>query len=330
MSPILIRPVREQLEHDRVVRILETRWKKRFDVAANVGEDRLATLKVGQSTYYPDLVFTASQPPRRLQGVAEVETGESVNNLEAMAQWAHFAKVRAPFYLYVPEGAIDIAKRLCVDHQIQVSELWTYGALGEQMRFTLVQRADGKDVPAEPEILDREPDHSRHVASQPPPTPELPPSAVEPAPEPAAAKPAKAAKKATKAAPPPPVAVEAPPVKVPAKSAPKAPPVAAKPAPAPVAPGKAASRPVRAAKPAPAAVAKKPAKTVPVRQAKRAAVPKRPAKPVAAAKRRPTARPTSKANGKRPASAARASAARASSSRAVKAKPKGSRGQKRR
>ena len=74
----------------------------------------------------------------RLQAVIEVETGESVNHLEALAQWAHFARLRAAFHLYVPSGMVDVARRLCEDNQIHVSEIWSYHAIGDEVRFTLV------------------------------------------------------------------------------------------------------------------------------------------------------------------------------------------------
>ena len=39
MSPILVRPVREQLEHDRVIRLLQVRLKRKDEVVANIGDD---------------------------------------------------------------------------------------------------------------------------------------------------------------------------------------------------------------------------------------------------------------------------------------------------
>src|SRR5262249_13685470 len=78
---------------------------------------------------------------RRLQGVIEVETGESVNHLEALAQWTHLAKLRAEFHLYVPAGMVEVARRLCEDNQILVNEIWSYHSVGDQVRFTLVHRS---------------------------------------------------------------------------------------------------------------------------------------------------------------------------------------------
>jgi hypothetical protein len=83
---------------------------------------------------------------RRLEAVIEVETGESVNHLEALAEWAHFSKLRAPFHLYVPSGMVDVARRLSEDNQIVVHEIWSYHAVGEDVRFALVHRT--REVPA--------------------------------------------------------------------------------------------------------------------------------------------------------------------------------------
>ena len=128
MSPIFVRPVREQLEHDRLIRFLQAKYKRKFEVAANLGDEQLAPVRIGQATFFPDLVLTAG---KKLAGLAEVESGESVNNLEAMAQWVQFARVRAPFHLYVPVSAFEVARRLCEANHVKVSEIWTYRALSD-------------------------------------------------------------------------------------------------------------------------------------------------------------------------------------------------------
>ena len=140
MSPILVRPVREQLEHDRVIRLLQAKLKRKHDVAINVADEQSAGVKVGPNQMFPDLVLSSQDKGHRLEGVIEVETGESVNHLEAMAQWAHFGRVRAPFHLYVPAAAVDIARRLCTENAVTVSELWSYHSLGDQTRFTLIAK----------------------------------------------------------------------------------------------------------------------------------------------------------------------------------------------
>jgi hypothetical protein len=97
---------------------------------------------------FPDLILTSSDKAHRFEGLIEVETGESVNHLEAMAQWAHFGRAKAPFHLYVPASAIDIARRLCLENNVSVSEIWSYHSLGDQTRFTLVTKTAQKPSPA--------------------------------------------------------------------------------------------------------------------------------------------------------------------------------------
>jgi hypothetical protein len=63
-----------------------------------------------------------------------------------MSQWAAFSRLRTPFHLYVPSSMIDVARRLLQDMQIAVSEIWAYHVIGDQLRFTLVQKS------AQPEL----------------------------------------------------------------------------------------------------------------------------------------------------------------------------------
>ena len=144
MSPILVRPVREQLEHDRIIRLLHVKLKRRGDIVANIGEDQSVPVKIGPMVIFPDLVLTSADRGRKLMGTVEVETSESVNHLEARAQWAHLGRARAPFHLYVPVGSVEIARRLASENGVNVSEIWSYHTIGDQTRFTLVHRAQSE------------------------------------------------------------------------------------------------------------------------------------------------------------------------------------------
>lgn len=146
MSPILVRPVREQLEHDRVIRLLQSKCRRKFDVGMNPGTEQNMSVANGAAPLYPDLILQSLERGHRLQAVVEVETGESVNHLEALAQWAHFAKLRSAFHLYVPSHMVEVARRLCEDNNIQVHEFWSYHFFGDEVRFTLVHRS--KDLPS--------------------------------------------------------------------------------------------------------------------------------------------------------------------------------------
>jgi hypothetical protein len=261
LSPILVRPVREQLEHDRVIRLLQAKYKRKFDVAINPGNEQTAPVGSGPSPWYPDLVL--QERGRKLVGVVEVETAESVNNLEAMSQWVAFGKLRAQFHLYVPASAIDSTRRLCVDLGIPVAEIWAYHSIGDQLRFTLVQKTG-------PGLPKGSPEPRSSVAK-----PVVNGSSGRPAekavaPKPAAPKPAApkpAPKKATAAAP---LSKQATPAK-PAPPAKKA--VAKKPAPPPAKVKVAAVK--KSAKPA---AAPKAAAAKPANGAKKAVPPAKPAR----------------------------------------------------
>jgi hypothetical protein len=195
VSPILTRPVREQLEHDRVIRQLQARYKRKSEVVINPGNEQNQSITVENLVLFPDLLLFA-EGGKRLLGTVEVETGESVNPIEARAEWARYSKLRVPLHLYVPPACVDAVKRICTEYQIVVAELWTYTTSFDQVRFTMVHR-----------------DAEAPVVKMPAPRPAPKPSASK-------AKPAPAAKPAPKAK-----------AKAAAKPKPKAKPAAKKAAP---------------------------------------------------------------------------------------------------
>jgi hypothetical protein len=97
---------------------------------------------------YPDVVLASQQRGRKIEAVIEVETVESVNNLEALAQWVPFGRLRSAFHLYVPAAMADVAKRLCADFSVPVSEIHSYHWIGDEMRFLSVFKAPSpKEAP---------------------------------------------------------------------------------------------------------------------------------------------------------------------------------------
>lgn len=140
MSPILTRPVREQLEHDRVIRQLQAKYKRKTDVIINPGNEQNQSVTVGELVVFPDVLVFA-EGTKRLLITVEVETGESVNPIEARAEWGVYSKLKVPLHLYVPTAAVEAARRISDEYQIVVSELWTYTTSFDQVRFTLVSRS---------------------------------------------------------------------------------------------------------------------------------------------------------------------------------------------
>ena len=82
MSPILVRPVREQLEHDRLVRLLQIKLRRRFDAVTNPGGQQNAPVRAATGLLFPDLLLFSQDRGRRLQAAQKSEpsggvTGES-------------------------------------------------------------------------------------------------------------------------------------------------------------------------------------------------------------------------------------------------------------
>jgi hypothetical protein len=286
LVPILVRPVREQLEHDRIIRLLEAKWRRKFKVDANPGDERNVGVKVPAGTLFPDLILT-EEGGRKPKALVEVETNESVNHLEAMAQWANLAKSRTSLILFVPVGAVEAAKRLAGESSIKLAEVWTYLVLGDQVRFTSVFREDG----AEPADLIEKVEVFTTERSAPAPRP-VPVEPAEPV-APPVTEPERPRKLAVKAGSRP-AAIDAVAPKAGAKVALKAGAKVAAPEPPPAAPvkgaapAKAAAQKPDAVKPAaPAVVAKPVAPTKPAAAVKPIAV----AKPVVATKPVAVAKP---------------------------------------
>ena len=145
MSPILTRPVREQLEHDRVIRELQAHYKRKSDVVINPGNEQNQSVTVDNLVVFPDLLVFA-EGGRRLLATVEVETGESVNAIEARAEWGVYSKLKVPLHLYVPPNCVDAARRICDEYQILVAELYTYSTTFDQIRFTLVYKSPDAPV----------------------------------------------------------------------------------------------------------------------------------------------------------------------------------------
>jgi hypothetical protein len=200
VSPILTRPVREQLEHDRVIRQLQGKYKRKTEVVINPGNEQNQSVTVGELVVFPDVLVFA-EGGRKLLMTVEVETGESVNAIEARAEWGVYSKLKVPLHLYVPPAYVDAVRRICAEYQILVSEIWTYTTSFDQVRFTIVHRDANAPVVKIPEKV-----------AKPAPKPSAP--AAKPAaksaakkPAPAKAKPKAKAKPAAKKAKPAPKAM---------------------------------------------------------------------------------------------------------------------------
>src|SRR3954453_8197391 len=121
--------------------MLHAKLRRKYEAGMNPGAEQNMPVGVGPGALFPDLVLLSPDRGHRLQAIVEIETGESVNHLEALAQWAHYGRVRAAFHLSGPAGMVDVARRLTEDNQIHVAEIWSYHIVGDEPRFTLVHRS---------------------------------------------------------------------------------------------------------------------------------------------------------------------------------------------
>src|SRR3979490_827203 len=75
LSPILVRPVREQLEHDRIIRLLHGKFRRKFEAGMNPGAEQNMPVGVGPTALFPDIVLLSQDRGRKLQIIVEIETG---------------------------------------------------------------------------------------------------------------------------------------------------------------------------------------------------------------------------------------------------------------
>ena len=74
---------------------------------------------------YPDIVVT-EQPRNVVKMIVEVETADSVTEEEAAKDWKRFSELVETFYLYVPAGYSDEAKRICKRMKVKVAGIRTW------------------------------------------------------------------------------------------------------------------------------------------------------------------------------------------------------------
>jgi len=152
LSPIFTRPYREQHEHDRIIRLLQARYRRKHEVVINPGPEQQGSVTVGELPVYPDLLLYSQEPTHHLEATVEVETGESVHLLEARAEWGVFSQVPVPFILYVPTPMLETARRIIDEQQWLVSEIWTYLPGMDQLRFVQVFRHPNPPVVVPPKL----------------------------------------------------------------------------------------------------------------------------------------------------------------------------------
>lgn len=96
--------------HEKVINAaIQALNKLDFDIYTNPGTSKNAAI----SDNYPDIILT-EKGKKNAKFIIEVETRETVNDVEAEIQWKKYAKeINATFYLLVPYESRNMAESIC-------------------------------------------------------------------------------------------------------------------------------------------------------------------------------------------------------------------------
>lgn len=102
--------------HDKVVEeIRNVLNQKDFDIYINPGQEK--NVCIGGN--YPDVIMT-EKGKNTVKFILEIETSDTVTREEAERQWKKYAnEINATFYIVVPSSAVQKAKDLC--QQVEVN-----------------------------------------------------------------------------------------------------------------------------------------------------------------------------------------------------------------
>ena len=117
VSPILVRPVREQFEHDRIIRVLQARYKRKFEVAINPGVGAECVGGRRRPAMYPDLVLVQPGRGRKLQGRSK---SRPPNRSTRSKRWPNGGRSAACARRSISTSrptTIDTVRRLCAEHR---------------------------------------------------------------------------------------------------------------------------------------------------------------------------------------------------------------------
>jgi len=89
----------------------------------NTKEEQSKGIKTSGESVHPDIVVVDSK--NKAVMVGEIETLDTVNENEA-EQWARYSSLVTDFYLFVPQGFEDQARRLIQEGKIPISGIRIY------------------------------------------------------------------------------------------------------------------------------------------------------------------------------------------------------------
>lgn len=108
--------------HDQVVSLVAQRWAKSFQCKV--------TINPGSETNEPDVFGWQFSPAgNRVEWIAEVETEDSLAELDRYKRWQAMADKSVPFYLLVPKGYRSKVRQLAVMAGVDLNGIYEYAFL---------------------------------------------------------------------------------------------------------------------------------------------------------------------------------------------------------
>lgn len=114
--------------HGQVVSLVAQRWAKSFQCKV--------TINPRAGTGEPDLFGWQFSPSgNRVEWIAEVETENSLTELDRYKRWQALADKSVPFYLFVPKGYRAKVRQLAVMAGVDLNGIYEYAFLNDTFQL---------------------------------------------------------------------------------------------------------------------------------------------------------------------------------------------------
>jgi hypothetical protein len=112
----------------KIISFIQSQHHGRFRILDNTGSDKKV---VGGQ--FPDVIFLQSEPPpnNNILFVLKIETGG--NLVDSVSEWKALGSAPSVFYIVVPKGKLDEAKKLANATGVRARFAW-YEMDGEKVK----------------------------------------------------------------------------------------------------------------------------------------------------------------------------------------------------
>ena len=112
--------------HDQVVSLVAQRWAKAFHCKVTIHTEFEQNHWADPQQQCDIVGWQASSSGNVMEWMAEVETADSIGDVEIHAKWKREMVQGTPFYLLVPRGFKESAQKLAGDAAVPVSGIYEY------------------------------------------------------------------------------------------------------------------------------------------------------------------------------------------------------------